>query len=86
MENYQTIQFLVLCDLSNMCVIFLYVFASYRYGNSAQIDLLVKQSSSSNSSSILGFEFEIQNKYIIKSISSLLFSLFGLDKWVPNSI
>ena len=27
------------------------------------------------------FEFEIQHKYIIKPISSLLSSLFGLDYW-----
>ena len=27
------------------------------------------------------FELEIQHKYIIKSISSLLSSLFGLDQW-----
>ena len=27
------------------------------------------------------FELEIQHKYIIKPISSLLSSLFGLDQW-----
>ena len=62
-----------------------------------KIELVIKYKSLSLSSARLGqtraqyqaqtqarchtFELEIQHKYIIKPISSLLSSLFGLDEW-----